>query len=60
MTSDELSIKLCSRIEFMILQYFPRPTCSTKQRAHSELVAEVKQKIAERIGGNGLNIEIKV
>ena len=60
MTPDELAIKLCSKVDFMIMQYLPRPTCANKQRAYSELVAEVKRKIAERMGGNGLTIEITV
>jgi hypothetical protein len=60
MTADELAIKLCSRVDFMIMQYLPKPTCATKQKAHSELVQEVKEKIAARLGGNGLTINITV
>lgn len=60
MTADELAIKLCSRVDFMIMQYLPRPTCSSKQNAHAELVKEVKELLATKLGGGGLNIEIKV
>lgn len=59
MTADELAIKLTSKVEFMILQYLPRPTCATKQQAHRDLVQEVKDKIAQRLSGNnGINITI--
>jgi hypothetical protein len=60
MTPDELATKLTARVDFMILQYLPRPTCASKQKAHAELVREVKELIACKLGGGGLNIEIKV
>lgn len=61
MTAEELATKLTGRLEFMILQHLPRPTCATKQQAHKELVQEVKDKIAQRISGNnGINITISV
>lgn len=58
MTADQLATKLCSRVDFMIMQYLPRPTCQSKQKAHSELVQEVKEKIAARLGGGGVTINI--
>jgi hypothetical protein len=62
MTSDELSRKLIERVEFMLTQYLPKPTCPTKQRAHRELMAEVRAKIAEGLapGSGGVNINITV
>lgn len=44
------------------MQYIPRPTCSTKQQAHRELVAEVKAKIAAGMvpGGGGVSVNITV
>lgn len=61
MTPDELAIKLVARIDFMILQHVPAPTCANKQAAHRELVMEVKEKVAGRlIGNNGVNINITV
>jgi hypothetical protein len=58
MTADELAIKLTGKVEFMIQQYLPRPACQTKHKAHSELVQQVKEKIAARLGGNGITINI--
>lgn len=62
MTADEYANKITARVEFMLLQYIPKPECATKQAAHRALVAEVKQKIAARLSpqSNGINIEIKV
>lgn len=61
MTPDELAIKLTNKLEYMIQQYIPRPECVEKQKAHKELVQDVKNKIAQRISGsNGLNITIAV
>lgn len=62
MNSDELATKLTNRVEFMIMQYMPKPTCATKHAAHAELVKEVKRLLAERLSpvNNGLTIEIKV
>lgn len=62
MTADELATKLTGKLEFMILQYLPRPTCASKHAAHAEMVKEVKRLLAERLSpvNNGLTIEIKV
>ena len=62
MTADEYAIKITPRVEYMITQVIPRPSCPTKQRAHAELIRQVKAKIAERLApeNNGLNITIDV
>jgi len=62
MTPDEIANKITGRVEFMLLQFLPRPTCQTKQAVHRELVREVKEKIAEKLNppNHGLTIEIKV
>jgi len=58
MTPDEIAIKISNRVEFMLLQFLPKPTCATKHKAHSELIAEVKEKIAARLGAGGITINI--
>lgn len=60
MTAEELANKLVARVDFMIMQHIPRPTCASKQKAHAELVREVKELMANKLGGGGINIEIKV
>jgi hypothetical protein len=62
MTTDELATKLAGKLEFMIKQYLPKPTCATKQAAHSDMVREVKRLLAEKLypPNHGLTIEIKV
>lgn len=60
MTADEYANKITGKVEFMLLQYIPKPECATKQAAHRALVAEVKQKIAARLAPeqNGITINI--
>ena len=62
MTADELSLRLVEKVEFMLMQYLPRPTCPNKQQAHADLIKEVKAKIAAKLvpGSGGIMIEIKV
>jgi len=62
MTNEDLANKLAVRVDFMLLQHLPRPTCATKQKAHSELIAEVKRLIAEKLNppNHGLTINITV
>lgn len=62
MTPDELATKLAGRVEFMIMQYMPKPTCATKHAAHNELVKDVKKLLAEKLSppNHGLTIEITV
>ena len=62
MTTDELATKLTARLEFMIKQYCPAPTCANKKQAHEVQVREIKRLIAENIApqNNGLKIEITV
>lgn len=49
MNPEILANKMVSRVEFMIIQYMPKPTCSTKERLWNEHVKEVKRLIAEKI-----------
>jgi len=62
MTNEELASKLAVRVDFMLLQHLPRPACSTKQKAHAELITEVKRLIAEKLKppNHGLTINITV
>ncbi len=61
MTSEDLADKITARVEYMLLQHIPKPTCATKQAAHKAEVMKVKKLIAERIYNNqGLNITISV
>lgn len=62
MTEQELATKLAARVEFMILQHIPKPTCATKHAAHAGLVKEVKRLLAEKLSppNHGLTIEVKV
>ena len=61
MENQQLANKITARIDYMIMQYLPRPTCANKQQAHAAQVREVKRLIAYGLAGNnGLNIEIKV
>ena len=62
MTTDELATKLLGKVEFMIMQYLPRPTCATKHAAHAELVKEVKRLLSEKLNppNHGLTINITV
>ena len=62
MTNEDLANKLAVRVDFMLLQHLPRPTCQSKQKAHAELIREIKRLIAEKLNpdNHGLNITITV
>lgn len=60
MTPQELAPKLTAKVEFMILQYMPKPTCATKHQAWREQVEEVKRLMSARLNPNNNGITITV
>lgn len=62
MSNDELAAKMIARIDYMLLQYLPAPSCANKRKAHAELIKEIKAKIAAGLSpqNNGININITV
>lgn len=60
MTNDELASKMVARVEFMLLQFMPKPTCNTKMPAWHSNIRDIKQKISARLtpGDNGIKITV--
>lgn len=60
MTNEELAKKMVSRVDFMIIQHMPRPTCSSKYIAWQAKVTEVKKLIAAELypNANGITITL--
>lgn len=49
MNPEILANKMVSRVEFMIIQYMPKPTCASKLKGWQDQVNEVKRLIVEKI-----------
>lgn len=60
MTSSELATKLNGKLEFMIKQYLPAPTCASKQEAHKQKVEEVKRLVAQQLSPQGTGVTINI
>ena len=60
MTNEELALKMVARVEYMIMQFMPKPTCSTKLPAWHSNVREIKKIIANRLSPEGNGIKITV
>ncbi len=60
MTNDELAKKLVNRVEYMITQHLPKPTCSSKYIAWQVKVTEIKKLVAAELypNANGITITL--
>lgn len=58
MSNEELAGKMVARVEYMILQFLPKPTCASKHEAWQSKVREVKGIVADRLvpANKGINI----
>jgi hypothetical protein len=60
-SNTEIADYILKRIEFLILQYLPKPDCALKREKWRWQVDEVKKKVSEKLyqQNNGITIEIK-
>lgn len=52
--------KLLRRIEYLIKLEYPAPHCPQKQKAHRELIEQVKKDLAQKLYPKGIEISINV
>lgn len=60
MNTDQLSELLVKRLEFMIVQHLPKPTCQSKQAEHAKLVDQVRRKVAHRLWPINEGVQVNI
>jgi len=60
-TTDQISAAALKRVQLLLMQELPEPTCSGKKAQWRWQVEQVKKKVATQLWpeSSGINIEIK-
>lgn len=60
MSNEEIASRLHGKVELLIMQVLPKPTCATKQQKWEWDKDDVKKKLAVKLNpqGNGLTITV--
>ena len=59
-SKEEIATILQKRVEFMILQLYPKPTCNSKKKQWAADVQEIKKILANHLSPQGLGIKIEI
>lgn len=60
MSNEQIAQKIAVRVEFMLLQFHPRPECADKIAAWRREHDEISKQIANKLSPQGLGIKVGI
>lgn len=60
MSNEEIASKLTGKVELLIMQMLPKPSCPSKQQKWEWDKEDIKKKLAAKLNTAGLGIKIEI